>query len=83
MHLDYLNELEVLFRLRRVTICDNKPLGIVVEQVLFNGDKKKSLTMITSVKGNNSWHPSGLRPNDILLPPGVPARNCFNHYTEI
>ena len=69
LQLDYLNDFEDSYRLRRVTICDDKPLGILIEQVLFKGDKKKILTVITKVKGHNHLHPTGLRPNDIILPP--------------
>ena len=52
--LDYVNDFKDSYRVRRVTICDDKPLGILIEQVSFNGDKKKILTMITRVKGNNN-----------------------------
>ena len=81
--LGYVNGFKNSHRLRRITICDEKPLGILIEQVMFQGDLKKFLTVVTKVKGLNSLNPTGLRPDDILLPPGVPASLCFNHYQEI
>ena len=69
-------------RLRCITICDEKPIGIVIEQVLFQGDRKQILTVVTKVKGTGV-NSVGLRPNDIILPPGVSDSLPFNHFQEI